>query len=104
MASYWEQLCYQQSCPDPWRGLWPSGCWPIRAGGGAPWALGGSARCALPVCCRFFVHLRAGEECSLRAQKFNYRLSCSCRTIIPYAPSIFPTSDPTFFSPTSKWK
>lgn len=74
-----------------------------QAGGAALWALEGSVRYALPVRCQLFIHLRGAEECSLRAQRFNYRLSCSCRTIIPYAPSFFPTSDPTFYSPTSKW-
>lgn len=74
-----------------------------QAGSSAPWGLEGSVRYALPAWCQLFIHLHAGEECSLRAQRFNYRLSCSSRTIIPYAPSIFPTSDPTFFSPTSKW-
>lgn len=68
-----------------------------QAGSGAPWALEGSVRYALPAWCRLFIHLRAGEECGLGAQRFNYRLSCSCRTIIPYSPSIFPTSDPTLF-------
>lgn len=70
--------------------------------GGRTLSLEGSVRSALPAWRWVFIHLHAGRECSPRAQRFNCRLSCCCRTIIPYAPGIFPTSDPTNFSPPSK--